>query len=412
MIFGLVLALLLHLGAGQQLCTHSAKLDLQIIVDSSRSVGEENFRTMMQGISRSVVGQFEIGADKTRVALFKYGCDGVMKNEISLDSFSDGRSLQLRIESTKFEMGCTKTAMAMGRALYNYQTKVRFGPNIAKVCLVFTDGEADDASEVPAMSRKWAEAGVTVFAIGIGDDISNEGLVAISGDQSRALVADDFNRIGALTKSLMKKVCETIIIPKAPTPPPTQPPAQIRIPVGFARGIDGYYYKFHSERRSWMQAQSTCRAEGGVLAVAWSRLARDAIRAFMPGGGWIGASDQWQEGRWETPLRTTIPFTAWMSGEPNNYGGNEDCVAQLINGLWNDMSCAFPLPFTCQYKIGGFRIILIKKPVVTVHRIPILIRKPVITIHKRPTIVRRPTVTFRIGKKEEEEKKRGRTDFG
>ena len=38
----------ISLGASKQTCTSSAKLDLQIIVDSSGSVGLDHFKTMME----------------------------------------------------------------------------------------------------------------------------------------------------------------------------------------------------------------------------------------------------------------------------------------------------------------------------------------------------------------------------
>jgi hypothetical protein len=85
--------LLLQAGAGQKTCTVSPKLDLQIIVDSSGSVREDNFHTMMEKISKSFISQFEIGKDKTRVALFKFSMPRVMRNEFSLNKFSDKKKI-------------------------------------------------------------------------------------------------------------------------------------------------------------------------------------------------------------------------------------------------------------------------------------------------------------------------------
>ncbi len=38
----------------------------------------------------------------------------------------------------------------------------------AQVCIVFTDGIANDRLEVPAASAAWAGIGAKVFAVGIG----------------------------------------------------------------------------------------------------------------------------------------------------------------------------------------------------------------------------------------------------
>ncbi|KAK2893265.1 hypothetical protein Q8A73_015749 [Channa argus] len=40
-------------------------------------------------------------------------------------------------------------------------------------------------------------------------------------------------------------------------------------------------------------------------------------------------------------------FRMWKSGEPNNFGGLEDCVAMDPNGLWNDCGCQNVCPFVC-----------------------------------------------------------------
>ena len=43
-----------------------------------------SLKNLPQKISKSLVSQFDIGADKTRVALFKYSMNRVMRNEIPL----------------------------------------------------------------------------------------------------------------------------------------------------------------------------------------------------------------------------------------------------------------------------------------------------------------------------------------
>ena len=76
--------------------------------------------------------------------------------------------------------------------------------------MVFTDGEATDRNEVPAASKKWLEDGVTLFAIGIGPDISHAGLKDIAGADERVLVAKNFEALGEMAKTLVKKVCKTV----------------------------------------------------------------------------------------------------------------------------------------------------------------------------------------------------------
>ena len=57
---------------------------------------------------------------------------------------------------------------------------------------------------------------------------------------------------------------------------------------------------------------------------------------------WVGISDQGSEGsyRFTNGQPATNLMFSWGSGEPNDYGGNEDCVqfSKLFNGL-NDGIC-------------------------------------------------------------------------
>merc|ERR1712168_627997 len=123
-----------------------------------------------------------------------------MKNEVPLNKFSNKKELQKKIEGTKFEPGWTMTAMAMDKALAPFKQQQRKDKNTARVCLVFTDGEATDRTKVPAASKAWADDGVTVFAIGIGSGVSHKGLKDIAGSDDRAFEVSNFEAIGEMAK--------------------------------------------------------------------------------------------------------------------------------------------------------------------------------------------------------------------
>ena len=76
---------------------------------------------------------------------------------------------------------------------------------------MFTDGVANDEEQVPAASKAWADHGVTVFAIGISDQISDQGLLDIAGDEERAFRVNDFAAISQLAKPLLKEICAEVL---------------------------------------------------------------------------------------------------------------------------------------------------------------------------------------------------------
>ena len=122
-------------------------------------------------------------------------------------------------------------------------------------------------------------------------------------------------------------------------------------PEGLRQGEDGYYYKFHEEKKDWHAAQCSCRGEGGNLAIIYDQQTSDVVRCFMD-KGWIGVTDQWDEGKWQTPTHGNISYSFWSAGEPNNHGGHEDCAFQLQNTRWYDANCGNQRPFICQSNAG------------------------------------------------------------
>ncbi|XP_036451862.1 macrophage mannose receptor 1-like [Colossoma macropomum] len=59
---------------------------------------------------------------------------------------------------------------------------------------------------------------------------------------------------------------------------------------------------------------------------------------------WIGL---YRTRLWSDQSNST--YGNWLTGEPNNMGGNEHCTAMWMyySGLWNDSPCNFAYPFIC-----------------------------------------------------------------
>jgi len=41
-------------------------------------------------------------------------------------------------------------------------------------------------------------------------------------------------------------------------------------------------------------------------------------------------------------------YTHWLPNQPNNYGGNEDCVLMYKSGGWEDIGCNEPNYYICE----------------------------------------------------------------
>jgi len=197
-----------RLGDQPEKCLYTWGLDLQLIIDSSQSIGSSNFESMMMGIADGLISQFEIGEDKTRVALFIFNDETY--NIFGLEKYIDASSLKEAIKTVKYNEGGTWTAKAMQEALITYRDKMRDDSKTARVCVVFTDGTANDDKFLQEASKAWADQNVAVFAVGIGNMISESGLEKIAGSNERIMTVANFKSIGRKAKSLLVKVCKAI----------------------------------------------------------------------------------------------------------------------------------------------------------------------------------------------------------
>ncbi|XP_007489600.2 low affinity immunoglobulin epsilon Fc receptor isoform X1 [Monodelphis domestica] len=100
-------------------------------------------------------------------------------------------------------------------------------------------------------------------------------------------------------------------------------------------------YFFGKEPKTWAQAKYACINLQGRLVSIKSReeqvfLNRNANKK----GSWIGLRDLDIEGIFLWMDGSSLNYTNWGRGEPNNQGQGEDCVAMRgTSGLWNDANC-------------------------------------------------------------------------
>lgn len=46
--------------------------------------------------------------------------------------------------------------------------------------------------------------------------------------------------------------------------------------------------------------------------------------------------------------KANVVFSNWISGQPDDDGGDEDCAALCLNGQWNDYPCTRLLNTICE----------------------------------------------------------------
>ena len=125
-----------------------------------------------------------------------------------------------------------------------------------------------------------------------------------------------------------------------------------------------YIYKLTTRGFSWHASQEFCRSWGGNLAVHGVKTLENRkklIRILSTNKSyyWIGANDIESEGNWVwiNGERASSSELIWRSRQPDNFGGNQDCLLIDSNplssyfGLAYDNWCDSVCPGICEKKL-------------------------------------------------------------
>ncbi|MEM9823788.1 MAG: lectin-like protein, partial [Bacteroidota bacterium] len=98
------------------------------------------------------------------------------------------------------------------------------------------------------------------------------------------------------------------------------------------------YYCTETNNFTWHQAKAWAESKGGHLVIIDDQAENDFVQSvILADFGWIGLTDELNEGTYVWVDGQQRPYFNWNSGEPNNSGGNEDYIRLLAhNGKWTD----------------------------------------------------------------------------
>ncbi|XP_076076685.1 hepatic lectin-like [Mytilus galloprovincialis] len=95
--------------------------------------------------------------------------------------------------------------------------------------------------------------------------------------------------------------------------------------------------------------QNECSRKGSHLVKVDNRAEDVWLQTNIENDGvWIDAIDKWHEGHWISYSDgTSLPYTAWKKGEPNDENYSENCAYMRIDG-WNDCPCNERALYVCE----------------------------------------------------------------
>jgi hypothetical protein len=123
-----------------------------------------------------------------------------------------------------------------------------------------------------------------------------------------------------------------------------------------AAAFGGHWYKAYEEDVSWHEARRRCEEMGGYLACI-ETAEEQAFIARLADGRYLslGATDEAKEDTWVWVNGSPWDYTAWMGGQPNNWGGDEHYLATYDDGEWVDVAAEgddfwMPTGFICEWE--------------------------------------------------------------
>ncbi|XP_059361636.1 CD209 antigen-like protein A [Carassius carassius] len=104
--------------------------------------------------------------------------------------------------------------------------------------------------------------------------------------------------------------------------------------------------------KNWDESRRYCREREADLIIINNREEQDFVKNISGGSElfWIGLTDIEVEDRWKWVDGSTLTSGFWVSGEPNNYQGKEDC-ANIHSSGWFDTHCNNSVKWICEKNI-------------------------------------------------------------
>lgn len=184
-------------------CEDNVAIDLAFIIDSSSSIGEDNFNLITSFVG-DIVSNFTISETLTHIAVLRYNSQ--VSPVLWFDTFNTKSEILAAISAINYSGSGTRTGKALGYAA-NYVLNPTYGAReeVPTVTLVITDGESQDEITNAARALKSKSA---VMAIGIGDANETELVQMASSPLSFGYKRiSNFEDLSSVTSDVISSLC-------------------------------------------------------------------------------------------------------------------------------------------------------------------------------------------------------------
>jgi len=178
-----------------------------ILVDSSGSVGDDNFKKSLKFIAK-FADKMHMGDQRLEVVRFTHQVFDAL--DFAASAHMSKGALQAKIMGIEYTAGGTMTGRAMNEAVRVFRDSGRKAADVAKYLIVMTDGESGDAQTIPKAVDELKAMGVHLVAVGVGKETKPAELLKIAGGKASAVFSvNSFDELdAALINRMVQKICE------------------------------------------------------------------------------------------------------------------------------------------------------------------------------------------------------------
>ncbi|XP_070777830.1 collagen, type XXVIII, alpha 1a [Enoplosus armatus] len=187
-------------------------LELVFVIDSSESVGPENFE-LVKDFVNALVDRVSVSGEARRIGVVLYShVDMVV---VSLQQQSSQDDVKAAVRKMPYLGEGTFTGSAIHRANQLFKAS---RPGVRKVAVVLTDGQADprDIMQFEETATEAHAKGTEMFVIGVAnktDPLYEEfraemNVIASDPDEEHVYLIDDFRSLPTLESKILSRICE------------------------------------------------------------------------------------------------------------------------------------------------------------------------------------------------------------
>uniref|UniRef100_A0A8D2B9H9 VWFA domain-containing protein n=1 Tax=Sciurus vulgaris TaxID=55149 RepID=A0A8D2B9H9_SCIVU len=190
-------------------CIEVALADIVFLVDSSTSIGPQNFQKVKNFLYSIVLG-LDISSDQVQVGLAQYN-DNIYP-AFQLNQYTLKSVVLEHIQNLPYRTGGTNTGSALEFIRTNFLTETggsRAKDRVPQIVILVTDGESND--EVQDAADQLKEDGVIVYVVGVNvQDVQELQKIASEPFEKFLFNTENFNILQEFSGSLLQTLCSAV----------------------------------------------------------------------------------------------------------------------------------------------------------------------------------------------------------